>query len=337
MNIEQLNLDFEKFNLSNEKNSIDRLKFCWKLIESDDSKYLELHLIFLDKASKYFSEDLQNQFQFRKNKEKVFNFLKNKLKENISQKLKSIVTQIIADIDFKTLDEYQTWIEEIKLKETDDEDKFVWAIMKSPFVELHYELMKDEKLNKNFKHSLRVRFDEHGEKAETLLLSKLDNKEDIDFQGEIIFILGTIKGSQKDRILTHARELTKSKNIYTRNKAIIVLGWIGKSQDYEILEKHFLNDTDTECRAWSATAFYIIYNRNKSKVLRIKIFKLFTIALKSEKKYFVLGMIIYSMQQITKNKFGLSQKAIDSLDKDRIDISKAKVSSYIEKEIKKIS
>ena len=336
MKIEQLNQDFEKLNLLNEKESMDRLKFCWKLIESDDNEYIELHLSFLEKANKYFSQDLQNQFQYRKNKEEVFYFLQNKLIQNISNKLKKTISQIIEDIDFKTLDEYQTWIEEIKLGKRDDRNEFIWSIMKSPFVELHYKLMKDEKLDEGFKQSLSVRFDEHGEKAETLLLSKLDNNEDINYQGKIIFILGKIKGSQKNKILIHTRKLIESKNVYTRNRAIIVLGWIGKSEDFEILENQLLNDSDIECRAWCATSFYIIYDRIKSKTFKIKIFKLFKKALETEKDYFVIGMIIYSMQEITKNKFGLSQKSIDDLDKNKIDLTKGKIYRYIEKEIKNV-
>jgi len=334
MNFEELEQEFNQHNLLNEKNSMDRLKFCWELIKSDDNKYLETHLIFLEKANKYFSKDLQGQFQFRKNKEKVFYFLQNKLEQNIPNKLKATISKIIEEFDFKTLDEYQTWIEQIKLGKRNDEYDFVWSIMKSPFVEFHYDLLKDEELSKNFRQSLRTRFNEHSEKGETLLLSKLDKNEDVDFHGEIIFILGNIKGKQKDRILTYTRELTKSENINTRNRAIIVLGWIGKNNDFEILENTLLNDKDIECRAWSATAFYIIYDRIKSKSFRIKVFKLFKGVLKSEKEYFVIVMIIYSIQQMAKNKFGLSQKAIDDLDKNRIDLAKDKVRRYIEKEIK---
>lgn len=333
MNIEQLKKDFEKLNLVKDKNSMERLKFCWKLIESDSDENLEIHLSFLDKASRFFSEDLQGQFQFRKDKEKVFYFLQSKLKQNISKNLRTIVPKIIKELDFKTLEEYQTWIKEIKLGKRDNENDFVWSIMKSPFVEFHYELMKDSELSENFRKSLSRRFDEHSEKGETLLLSKLDNNEDVDFHGEIIFILGNIKGQQKDRILTHARELTKSKNIYTRNKAIIVLGWIGQSKDFEILENHLLYDSYKECRAWSATAFYIIYDRIKNEKFKSNAFKLFKKALENEKDYFVLGMIIYSMQELANKKFGISQKAIDEMDENKINLTKEKIIRYLEKNV----
>ncbi|SDF56688.1 HEAT repeat domain-containing protein [Cellulophaga baltica] len=333
MNIEQLNKDFEKLNLLREKNSMDRIKFCWKLIESDNNEYLEYNLFLSNKANKYFSKDLQEQFQFRKDKEKVFYFLQDKLEQNTSDKLKTIINKIIKELDFKSLDEYQTWIKDIKLGKKNDENDFVWSIMKSPFVELHYELMKDEELSEGFRKSLNTRYNEHSEKGEALLLSKLDNNDDVDFHGEIIFILGKIKGPKKGEVLTHARKLVKSKNVYTRNRAIIVLGWIGESTDFEILENCLLYDLDKECRAWSATAFYIVYDRIKSKEFKTNTFKLFNKVLESEKDFFVLGMIIYSMRELTNKKFGISQKAIDELDVEKIVLTKEKIKRYLIKSV----
>ena len=277
--------------------------------------------------------DLQEQFQFRKDKEKVFYFLQDKLEQNTSDKLKKIINKIIKELDFKSLEEYQTWIKDIKLGKKNDENDFVWSIMKSPFVELHYELMKDEELSEGFRKILNTRYNEHSEKGEALLLSKLDNNDDVDFHGEIIFILGKIKGPKKGKVLTHARKLVKSKNVYTRNRAIIVLGWIGESTDFEILENCLLYDSDKECRAWSATAFYIVYDRIKSKAFKTNTFKLFNKALENEKDFFSSGMIIYSMRELTNKKFGISQKAIDELDVEKIVLTKEKIKKFLNKNV----
>ncbi len=109
------------------------------------------------------------------------------------------------------------------------------------------------------------------------------------------------------------------------------MGWIGQNKDFEILENHLLNDSDKECRAWSATSFYIIYDRIKNDKFKAKVFKLFKNVLDIEKDYFVLGMIIYSAQQLANNKFGISQNAIDELDKSRIDAAREKIKRYLEK------
>ncbi len=329
MHVTELHEKFNKLNLIKEKNSMERLEFCWKLIESDEDEYLDLHVELLDKANKHFCKDLQVQFEFRKDKEKVFTYLQNKLQQNISSKLKTLIPEIIKKINFKTLEEYENWIKEIKSGKRKDSNEFVWAIMKSPFIEFHYELMKDRELSEEFRQSLRARFKEHKEEGEEFLLKKLDNNEDPNFHGEIIFILAQIDGIQKDKILAYARKLTKNKDNYTRNRAIIVLGWIGQSNDYEILEKHLLHDCDKDCRAWSATSFYIIYDEIKNDNFKTKALKLFLQALETENDYFVLAMIIYSVQQLTNKKFGLSQKAIDELDKSKIDITLEKIKRYL--------
>ncbi len=85
----------------------------------------------------------------------------------------------------KKQEDFEKWAKKI----TEDEDEqlpFVWEIMASPYVEYHYSLMKDKSLSDGFRSRLRSRFDEHGEIGETLLLSKLENNEDVDFNPEII-------------------------------------------------------------------------------------------------------------------------------------------------------
>ncbi len=331
MNTEQLNKDFEKLNLLKEKNSIERVKFCWQLLESDSDEYLDLHLFFLDKANKYFTKEFQEQFKFRKDKGKVFYFLQKKLNENLPDKLARIIPEIIEELDFKTLEEYQKWVEEIKAGKRDDENAFVWSIMKSPFLKFHYELMKDSTLSENFRRSLSIRYKEYTEEGEAFLLSKLDNNEDVYFHGEIIFILGSMKGKQKAKILNHARNLTKSENIYTRNMAIIVLGWIGQSKDLGTLKNHLLYDLDKECRASSAVAFYGIYDRIKNEKFKASSFEIFKTALENEKDCFVVSMIIYSMQQLTNKRFEISQKAMDEIDENKIHVAKEKIIRYLDK------
>ena len=249
MNIDELEQEFNQVNLLKEKNSMDRLNFCWKIIESDKNDYLEAHLMFLEKANKYFAKDLEGQFQFRKDKENVFYFLEEKLKQDISPKLHQQIIGIRNKLDFTSLEQYKNWLQEIKLGKRDDEMDFVWSIMKSPYVEYHYNLIIDKTLNNAFRRDLSSRFKEHQERAEDFLIHKLDQNQDYEFQGDIIFQLGKLNKKHKAKILNYTRKFTESELAYTRNKALIVLGWIGKIADTKILEKHMLEDSDTECRA----------------------------------------------------------------------------------------
>lgn len=67
----------------------------------------------------------------------------------------------------KTLAEFKNWSKEIVAKNLEDEQlEFVWEIMKSPYVEFHYELLKDKDLTNSFRRDLSSRFNEHGEDAD---------------------------------------------------------------------------------------------------------------------------------------------------------------------------
>jgi len=298
LNIEQLNQDFKRLNVLNEKNSFDRIKFCWKLIKSDDNNYIETHLEFLERANKHFNQDLLDQFRYRKDKEKVYQYLQKKLKENISEKLKENISQIIENFNFKTLDEYQNWISEIKSNKRDDKMDFIFSIMKSSYVEYHYNLLKDEMLDDNFKRDLGFRFNEHKESGAVFLLDKLKNSIDIDFQGKIIFMLGRLAEYNKKETLKYARNLTNSKDDFTRDRALIVLGWIGGAKEYSILKDRLLNDLNTNCRAWSASSFMQMWFNRKSKGLREFTLNTYKEALEKESNYFVISTIIESIREI---------------------------------------
>lgn len=209
--------------------------------------------------------------------------------------------------------------------------EFVWEIMKSPYIEFHYELLKDKNLTNSFRRDLSSRFDEHGENAEDFLISKLNNNEDIDFHGEIIFLLGKINKKYKSEILEYARILAESSNNYTRNRALIVLGWIGAIKDTIILENHLLNDTNSKCRAWSASSYMQMWFNNESKSLKQKAFEVYQKALRSEPDYFVISIILTAIREIGKTKLGISQTALNELDTEKIDDAKIKAIRFIEK------
>jgi hypothetical protein len=50
-----------------------------------------------------------------------------------------------------------------------------------------------------------------------------------------------------------------------------------------------------------------------------------------EKDYFVLGVVIETIKELTQNKFGIAKKYIDNLDKEKMDIAKRKIEKYFEK------
>lgn len=236
----------------------------------------------------------------------------------------------------KQLQEFEEWFDRIVSQKLQNEKmQFVWEIMKSPYVEYHYELLKNKSIiGGDFWMSLRSRFDEHQEKGELLLLSKLDNNEDIDFHAQIIFLLGITKGLHKDRTLEYARQFANSENEHLREKAIIVLGWLGTMQDTKLFEKHLLEDTNSKCRAWSASAYMQMWFRRKSDNLKLKAFKCFQTSLQNETDSFVLATIIEATREIGQTKLGISQTALDNIEIEKLDEVKIKAIRYLDRILK---
>lgn len=234
----------------------------------------------------------------------------------------------------KELKDFEKWLE--KARENEDEQlPFVWEIMKSPYVEYHYSLIKDKNLSSRFRSDLSSRFDEHGEAGEILLISKLERDEDVDFHAEIIYILGKMNDrrntGRKDKIIDYARKLALSLDTYTRNRAIIVIGWIGTMKDIPLLADRLLNDPDDKCRTWSATSFMQMWFRNKNKKLAERVLPFLRQAIENEKDYFALGCIINVVKELTGKSFALPQYAIDNVDKEKIDNAKLKAERYFKK------
>jgi hypothetical protein len=109
------------------------------------------------------------------------------------------------------------------------------------------------------------------------------------------------------------------------------LGWIGTSADIPLLASHLLNDTNDKCRAWSATSFMQMWFRRKSQTLVDKALPYLWQAIQQEKDYFALGCMINVVQTLTGKRFGLSQKSIDDIDKEKIDAAKMKIERYFKK------
>ena len=238
----------------------------------------------------------------------------------------------------KELFEFKNWLKEIAEKKLEDEShKFVWELMKSPYVEFHYELLKDGNISESFRQILSSRFDEHGVEGEDFLISKLDSNQDIEFQATIIFLLGKINKKHKSKILDYARKFTESENDDKRDRAIIVLGWIGTIKDVEIFGQHLLEDENSKCRAWSASSFMQMWFKNESETIKKKAFESYKLALTKESDPFVISVMLSAIRVMGKIKLGISQTSLDELDFEKIEFSKIKAIRFLDKYLKQQS
>ncbi|WP_051884677.1 HEAT repeat domain-containing protein [Chryseobacterium luteum] len=334
--IAELKILFDEINTLKNKASMNVCQFCSELTDSDDDEYLTFHFSLLEQKKRYFQPNLKLYFSFRQNREKAHYFLKDKLQNMNDEQLKNDIEDILDDINFHTLEELQQWVRDIKNGNRSDTNKLITSVTRSSFVEFHYKLITDRHLDVELRKQLQNKFQEHGEKAEILLLGKLENDEDIDFQAEIIFILGSIseKSKYKNQILAFARKFAESEDDYTRDRAIIVLGWVGTMNDTDILRRHLLEDEHPNCRAWSASSYMQMWFRNKRDALKLKAFEAYKKALDNEKDYFVLSVILSSVQELGKTKLGISQTALDEVDQEKIDTAKTKAMKFLERILK---
>ena len=135
--------------------------------------------------------------------------------------------------------------------------------------------------------------------------------------------------------MEYVRKFANTDDNLLREAAIIVLGWIGNEKDIPLLGEHLLNDTNTKCRAWSATTFMQMYFRRKSQSLVDKSLPYLKQAISQETDYFVFASMIDVVKELTGRKFDLPQHAIDNIDKERIDNAKLKVERFFKKLYKK--
>jgi hypothetical protein len=233
----------------------------------------------------------------------------------------------------KEIEEFEEWYKNTNnLKDKIKYLKFVWELMRTPYTDYHYSLMVNKKTNENFKEALWSRFDEHSD-AEIFLLNKLNEKLDEEYHGKILYCLGKIidqkNGKEKAKILEYSRKYAKNSNEKIREKAIIVLGWIGGNEEIELLGNILLKDSYNKCRAWASTSFMQMSFRKKIDMERVLSY--LHKSIKQEDDNFVIGCIIETIQETTKKKFGLLKKDLDINNIEAINNSKIKVLKYFEK------
>ena len=233
----------------------------------------------------------------------------------------------------KEIRDFEKWYKEVNCsKEKIEMIKFTAELLRTPYTEYYYSIMINKNTNKFLKDTLWQRFYDHKD-ADIFLLNKLENKLDTEFHGEIIYCLGKIidqkNNNQKTTVLEYTKEFTNNSNENTREKAVIILGWIGGNEEIDLLGNILLNDTHNKCRAWASTSFMQMSFRRKINLEKVLpyLYK----SIKQEQDSFVNECIIDTLQELTKKKFGLRKKDLDTDNTEAINNSKIKVIKYFEK------
>ena len=96
-----------------------------------------------------------------------------------------------------------------------------------------------------------------------------------------------------------------------RRKCLIALGWVGTKQELSVLEGHLFEDSDSLCRAWSASAFLQMSGRVDDDILKQTASRCFISCFEHETDVFVLGVAVEAVQTIWDVKLGLRGSAVE--------------------------
>ncbi len=233
----------------------------------------------------------------------------------------------------KTLAEFQSWY-------ASGEDlivQFGFELTKSPYIDYHYSFIE---MANPPDRGIWIAFKKRGSEGAKYLLGKLSTEKDDKRIAESIFMLGLIANNLTadteqliPQISAKARELSVCGEDYTRDRAIIVLGWIGGAEDLPLLAKIIETDKNPKCRAWAATSLMQMYFRREQQGDAIKVFAFPVLqkAILAETDYYALGCMITAVGEISGKSFRLTRAAVENVDVDKVEKAKKSAIRFLSK------
>ena len=104
-----------------------------------------------------------------------------------------------------------------------------------------------------------------------------------------------------------------------RRKVIIALGWIGSSNEIDILTKQMLEDKDSLCRAWSASSLMqMSFHGVEKELLQEKTKSYFASTITAETNLYACGIMIESAQILFGKKW-ISSSTVEYVDTEKIE------------------
>ena len=206
-----------------------------------------------------------------------------------------------------------------------DRIKFIADLGACKEIGYHYELIcKDWEEGKNL--HLESSFDKHGVEGIEFLFDRLAQHKDERLRVFTAFLIAEILTKLKykdfyetfcDKFIPVLASLIKTKDSNLRQKVIIAFGWVGSSEEIDILTRQMLSDNDALCRAWSATSLMqMSFHRVKAEIIQKETAKTFAQAIEGEKDLHACGIMIEAAQTL----FG--KKWLSSSDLENREISK---------------
>lgn len=184
-------------------------------------------------------------------------------------------------------------------------------------VAYHYELICkewQEERQLNFESS----FDKHESTGIEFLFKQLAKMDDQKLRIETIYLIAQVLSKSKnrdfykafcDRLTARILSLSDADN-GLHCKLIIALGWVGTSEEIDILTSEMLCSKDSLCRAWAAASLMqMSFHRVKQEILRIKTKSAFIQSISAEKDLYACGVMVEAAQILFGKKWILSTAA----------------------------
>ena len=242
--------------------------------------------------------------------------------------------KIVNEIEAERLCRENLTLEELqeiynKLEEQNFPDteriKFIADLGACKEIGYHYELVfKDWEEGKNLR--LESSFDKHGAEGLEFLFDRLAQSKDEKLRVFTAFLIAEILTKLKhkdfyevfcDKLIPILALLIETKDSNLRQKVIIAFGWVGSSEEIDILTRQMLSDNDALCRAWSASSLMqMSFHRVKAEIIKKETAKTFAQAIEGEKDLYACGIIIEAAQTL----FG--KRWLSSSDLENREISK---------------
>lgn len=231
--------------------------------------------------------------------------------------------------------------EELKKQNFPDGEriKFIADLGASEEIEYHYKLICtdwDEGMNLNMSGS----FYKHDKEGLEFLFTVLDNEKDENLKVFTAYLMAETLSKLRhrdfylkfcNRLIPVMISLIEITDNSLRRKVIIALGWIGSSNEIDILTKQMLEDKDSLCRAWSASSLMqMSFHGIDKELLQEKTKSCFASAIAAETDLHACGIMIEAAQILFGKKW-ISSSAVEVVDAEKIEKARKSAVRFLNK------
>lgn len=231
--------------------------------------------------------------------------------------------------------------EELKKQNFPDGEriKFVADLGASDEIEYHYKLIckdRDEGTNLNLSGS----FYKHDKEGLEFLFTVLDNEKDENLKVFTAYLLAETLSKLRhrdfylefcNRLIPVIALLIEINDNLLRQKVIIALGWIGSSNEIDILTKQMLEDKDSLCRAWAASSLMqMSFHGVEKELIQEKTKACLALTIANEDDLYACGIMIEAAQILFGKKW-ISSSAVEDVDAEKIEKARKSAVRFLNK------